>query len=316
MGGGGSGANTVPGPQYHNPDPLVRLIGTPNESQVEVEGFPITALIDSRANLSAITKAYAEELQLEIKGLQTILDIEPTGGGQVPYHGYVECKLKIPQIKKFDIDVLMLMIDNSPYAMRVPIQIGTLHINMALDLATEEERKKLNRQWKRAELASSLRLNSANANVEDSAESKNVFDLDNITSSVQITKDLLLQPFENVTISGLLKGPVKCSAYFKRVNVALEPMEQHKEGEGPYCAVPAYTFLKPGSSRVEVMLKNITARSITIKSGEKVARIEPANAVPHMLAPKPQEGVVPVVNKSVEVGLEAGTRGSGLEPQT
>ena len=92
-------------------------------------------------------------------------------------------------------------------------------------------------------------------------------------------------------------------------------MEQHKEGEGPYCAVPAYTFLKPGSSRVEVMLKNITARSITIKSGEKVARIEPANAVPHMLAPKPQEGVVPVVNKSAEVGLEAGTRGSGLKPQ-
>ena len=307
--------NTVPGPQYHNPDPLVRLIGTPNESWVEVEGVPITALIDSGANLSAITKSFAEELQLEIKGLQTILDIEPTGGGQVPYHGYVECKLKIPQIKKFDLDVLMLVIDDSPYAMRVPIQIGTLHIDMALDLATEEERKKLNRQWKRAELASSLCMKSANANVEDSAESKNVFDLDNVTGLVQITKDLQLQPFENVTISGLLKGPAKHSAYFKRVNVALEPMEQHKEGEGPYCAVPAYTFLKPGSNRVEVMLKNITARSITIKSGEKVARIEPANAVPHMLAPKLQEGVVPIVNKSAEARLEAGTRGSGLKPQ-
>ena len=315
MGGGGSGVNTVPGPQYHNPDPLVRLIGTPNESRVEVEGVPITALIDSGANLSAITKSFAKELQLEIKGLQTILDIEPTGGGQVPYHGYVECKLKIPQIKKFDLDVLMLVIDDSLYAMRVPIQIGTLHIDMALDLATEEERKKLNCQWKRAELASSLCMKSANANVEDSAESKNVFDLDNVTGLVQITKDLQLQPFENVTISGLLKGPVKCSAYFKRVNVALEPMGQHKEGEGPYCAVPAYTFLKPGSNRVEVMLKNITAQSITIKLGEKVARIEPANAVPHMLAPKLQEGVVPIVNKSAEAGLEAGTRGSGLKPQ-
>ena len=307
--------STVPGPQYHNPDPLVRLIGTPNESRVEVKGVPITALIDSGANLSAITKSFAEKLQLEIKGLQTILDIEPTSGGQVPYHGYVECKLKIPQIKKFDLDVLMLVIDDSPYAMRVPIQIGTLHIDMALDLATEEERKKLNHQWKRAELASSLRMKSANANVEDSADFKNVFDLDNVTGLVQITKDLQLQPFENVTISGLLKGPVKCSAYFKRVNVVLEPMEQHKEGEGPYCAVPAYTFLKPGSNRVEVMLKNITAQSITIKLGEKVARIEPANAVPHMLAPKPQEGVVPIVNKSAEAGLEAGTQGSGLNPQ-
>ena len=315
MGGGGSGVNTVPGPQYHNPDPLVRLIGTPNESRIEVEGVPITALIDSGANLSAITKSFAEELQLDIKGLQTILDIEPTGGGRVPYHGYVECKLRIPQIREFDLDVLMLVIDDSPYAMRVPVQIGTLHIDMALDLATEKERKKLNRQWRRAELASSLRMKSVNANVKDSNESKNVFDLNNITGSVQITKDLSLQPFENVTVAGLLKGPVKHSAYFKRVNVALEPMEQHKEGEGPYCAVPAYAFLKPGSNRVEVMLKNITARPITIKTGEKVAKIEPANAVPHMLAPQSPESMDPVVSKSAEAGLEAGTRGSSLKPR-
>ena len=86
---------------------------------------------------------------------------------------------------------------------------------MALDLAMEEERKKLNHQWRRAELASSLHMKSANTNVEGFEESKNVFNLDNVTGSVQITKDLLLQPFESVTISGLLKGPVKCSAYFK-----------------------------------------------------------------------------------------------------
>ena len=62
----------------------------PNESPAIVEGVPITSLVDSGANMSAITKSFAEELQLEIKGLQTILDIEATGGGQVPYHGYVE----------------------------------------------------------------------------------------------------------------------------------------------------------------------------------------------------------------------------------
>ena len=233
----------------------------------------------------------------------------------MPYHGYVECQLSIPQIKKFNLDVLMLVIDDSPYVMRVPVQIGTLHIDMALDLATKEERKKLNRQWRRAELASSLRMKSVNANVEDSSKSEIVFDLNNVTGSVQITKDLSLQPFENVTVSGLLKGPVKCSAYFKRVNVALEPMEQHKEGEGPYCAVPAYAFLKPGSNRVEVMLKNITARPITIKTGEKVAKIEPANAVPHMLAPQLPGSMDPMVSKSAEVGLEAGTRGSSLKPR-
>ena len=151
---------------------MVRLIGTPNESPAIVEGVPIISLIDSGANMSAITKSFVEDLQLEIKGLQTILDIEVTGGDQVPYHGYVECRLKLPDIKKFDLDVLMLVVDDRPYGMRVPIQIGTLHIDMALDLATEEEKRKLNHQCQRAELAASLCMKSANAKADDSNESQ------------------------------------------------------------------------------------------------------------------------------------------------
>ena len=97
--------------------------------------------------MSAIVKSFAKELRLEIKPLKTIFDIEGTGGGTVPYYGYVECRLKLPQIEKFDVDVLMLIIDDIAYGMRVPVQLGTLHINMALDLATEAEMKKLSRRW-------------------------------------------------------------------------------------------------------------------------------------------------------------------------
>ena len=34
-------------PEYHNPDPLVRLIGEANEAPAIVEGIPITSLVDS-----------------------------------------------------------------------------------------------------------------------------------------------------------------------------------------------------------------------------------------------------------------------------
>ena len=68
-------------PEYHNPDPLVRLIGEANEAPAIVEGIPITSLVDSGACMSAMVKSFAEELQLEIKPLKTILDIEGTGGG-------------------------------------------------------------------------------------------------------------------------------------------------------------------------------------------------------------------------------------------
>ena len=64
-------------------------------------------------------------------------------------------------------------------------------------------------------------------------------------------------------------------------------MKAHKEGESQYCAVPGYTFLKPGSDRVKVMIKYLTARTIKVSQGSKVASMEAATVVPHhMLAPQ------------------------------
>ena len=75
------GHGLIPSPQYHNPDPLVHLIGPANESPAVVEGDKITSLVDSGACMLAMVKSSAEELQLEINPLSTILYIESTGGG-------------------------------------------------------------------------------------------------------------------------------------------------------------------------------------------------------------------------------------------
>ena len=248
--GGLPGGGYVQTPEYHNPDPLVRLIGPANEGKVIIEGVETRALIDTGACMSAITKSFAEALELNLKSLKSILDIEGTGGGKVPYYGYVECRLNLPQIEKFDHDVLMLVIDDSQYGARVPIQLGTIHIDMAIDSATEEERKKFKRKWERAEMASCLRMAGLQTD-----NIKPVIDLDEINGSVHLTHNLSLGPFESATISRLLKGPVKSSAYYKRVNVSVEPMSSHLNDDSKYCAVPGYTFLKPGSHRIHVMMK-------------------------------------------------------------
>ena len=138
--------------RFHNPDPLVRLIGEPNETYANVEGLKTKVLLDSGAQLSSITSTKVKELNLEIKKLHTILDLEGTGGGEVPYEGYVELNLDIPEVKKFQEDVLMLVIKDSKYGERVPIAIGTLHLDMILDLATEEELENFSRKYRRGAL--------------------------------------------------------------------------------------------------------------------------------------------------------------------
>ena len=70
------------------------------------------------------------------------------------------------------------------------------------------------------------------------------------------------------------------------MNVSVEPLEAHKEEESKFCAVPGYTFIKPGSDRLKVMIKNLTAKAIKVPQESKVASMEVANVIPYMLAPQ------------------------------
>ena len=69
---------------YNNPDPLGRLVGEANESKVIVEGQETRALLDSGSQLSAISWTWVKKLNLEPKQLQSILQIEGSGGLEVP----------------------------------------------------------------------------------------------------------------------------------------------------------------------------------------------------------------------------------------
>ena len=107
----------------------------------------LPALIDSGAQVSAMTQKLAKQIKLKVQKLKKLLQIEGTGGGKVPYQGYVETLLEIPEIPEFREYVLMLVIENSEYGDRVPIQLGTLHIDLILEKATPEQLKMLGKAY-------------------------------------------------------------------------------------------------------------------------------------------------------------------------
>ena len=134
--------------KYHNPDPLLRLIGPANEATIIVEGQQILALIDSGAQLSTMSESLVQALRLPVHKLNNLIEAEVSGGGTTPYSRYVKARLTIPGIQQMDKDSLFIVTNDSPYMQRVPIQLGTLHIREALQLATNEERKTLPPAWK------------------------------------------------------------------------------------------------------------------------------------------------------------------------
>ena len=56
----------------------------------------------------------------------------------MPYLGYVEAHLIIPEIKAFDLDVLLLIMPDNAHTQYTPITLGTLHIDLAIKLATKK----------------------------------------------------------------------------------------------------------------------------------------------------------------------------------
>ena len=257
--------------KYHNPDPLLRLIGLANEAKIIVEGQEFPALIDSGAQLSTMSESLVQALKLPFHKLNTLIEADVSGGGTIPYVGYVEAKLKIPDIQAMDKDSLFMVSNNSPYADRVPIQLGTLHIREAIQLATRDEMNTLPSAWKTANFWPYTDKRLAMKEPE--------FNLDKIKGHVKLTKSVTIPPFQTIHASGL----TECDQHFKRVNVIVEP-DPDKDYES-VVAIHGYTVLKPGSSHVSIGLRNHSCHRVTVQAKSIVAKVSAANVVPHSLAP-------------------------------
>ena len=239
------------------------------------------ALIDSGAQISTITDHFARELRLEVRDVGTLLNLEGTGGGEVPYSGYVEANLKIPSLPNFSRDILLLVVPNSRYGERVPVALGTLAIDMVLNYIHQlgPGPPDLGDPWRRGSAGRSIPIKGCNVQEDD-------FPLSKVKGKVIASRKIILGAFETQR----LKGVCAVREHRKRVNVVTEPTWTSGAVRDVE-VINAYGFLKPGSSRVPVVIKNLSAQTITIRKGDAIAEVAPANVVPAMLAPQPTDEV-------------------------
>ena len=257
--------------KYHNPDPLVRLIGPANEAVIILEGQEFPALIDSGAQLSTMSEALVQTLNLPAHNLNTLIKAEVSGGNTIPYVGYVEARLQIPGIQVMNKDPLFMVSNTSPYMDRVPIQLGTLHIREAMKSATQDELAKLLIAWKTASFLSYLKKNATLKEPE--------FDLNKIKGHVRLTKSITIAPFQTVHVSGL----TGCDQHSKRVNLIVEPNpDREHESVAP---IHGYTVLKPGSSQVSIGLRNYSCHKVTVPAKSIIDTVSAANVILPSLAP-------------------------------
>ena len=163
----------------------------------------------------------------------------------------------------------MLVIPESEYSQRVPITIGTIHIDEIIDLITDEELKSTSRQWQcgiisRKDVVKQMQLK----------ENKDV--LAQAKGDVKLTQKVVIPPLETINVSGL----TNINKHSKCVNIITEPREEDDE-----FTVPCYSYMRPGSKRAAVALCNLSEKPQVLHKGTVVAKIQAANLIPPKLAP-------------------------------
>ena len=162
-------------------------------SKVKLEGQNFKALVDSGSLVSEITHSLTKALKLPIKQLQTFIPMEGSGGITVPYLGYVEATLNIPEVKAFQEDCLFLVMNDHTYGKRVPIMIGTLHIDMIINWAMKEELEQISIAWGRGQLFRQIQVRQLQIENQDA--------LQKVQGTVKLTKKVKLKPFQSLKLS-------------------------------------------------------------------------------------------------------------------
>ena len=105
---------------------------------------------------------FCRGLALQIQAPMSIIGTRGYRGSAIPYLGFVEVNLKVPGIKNYNEDVLLLVIPTTTYSETVPVMVGSKIIDRAMSLMTKWELSKVTMTWRqahfRAVMSGSLQL--------------------------------------------------------------------------------------------------------------------------------------------------------------
>ena len=162
---------------------------------------------------------------------------------------------------------------DSSHTQYTPITLGTLHIDMAIKLATKKELESLNKQWKRSLVATKLTMKEAQ--IVGVSDEQITSKIDNV---LKLAKDTTSDPFGTIEVKGIIKTP----NHYKHVNVVINNLPKNQCCKD-ITVVQKVQILKPGSNKIQVILRNLSSRTIKMRKGAKIAHVEASNIVPTMV---------------------------------
>ena len=244
-----------------------RLIGEANETNIQICGENVRALLDTGAMVSTISEEFYNSLpnKPNLNALTEFqLDIYAAGGTTLPYTGYIEVEVEIPRSDNGSISVVapVLVTETTEYKHKVPVIIGTNILRIVRD-HVDSSRREVSEPW---ELA---------------------FEYMNDRQSIPVRTTNLhtvtIGPNEVKTIHGLVKNNSHIST------AVTEQTDTSQSGNLLVC--PRVVFLHENSKKAKIPVRicNLSATPIEIKPRSLICSVSEVKVVdswsPEMQAP-------------------------------
>ena len=249
--------------------PKCDLLGHANETDVFVGGEKCKALVDTGSMITSVGESFYRDHLVDkypLQELSDLLQVEGAGGHQLEYRGYAEVEVTVPHHNTTPFWVPILVAPDTPYNCRVPLIVGT-------NIISKLQQRKSDDIW----------TSAVNAVCAQEALPEEV--------AVYCCRQLVIKPNNTVTFKGRLG--------VKGVNSGvLEPASTLPGG----LLMCRGAVVSDHEKRVDVVLKNITARTIEIPVRQRVASLK--TGVILDTSSQPATSIEPSLMEKIQVNLD------------
>ena len=265
-------------------------MGPLNLGTAFVDGNRTRVLLDDGLQINSITPAYAKSLDLVVGPLEELAGdpmgrpIQGIGGVRTGAIGYVVFRTQIEGISGYDEEQVALVIDdNSLFARKVPVILGTPTLHRVVNCMKESELRDAPPEWQNVRMAYEVRnrlyVHKATCPVDEPFPTNTNEDPSDLDEVVKLCNSAVVPPFSSTIVKG---RTTKTMMTTMRLNVMTQAPYAEDEANLP---VGLYVQrmrceLEPGSKTVHLVLRNGTGRPIKLSSGRVIGRVVTVNIVP------------------------------------
>lgn len=117
------------------------MVGEANEADVTIGGVQCRGLLDTGSTISTVSCTfYRDHFQgVTLRALDDLLKIECAGGSLLPYLGYIEIEVDVPELNVQGRSTVMLVVPETSYNKGVPVLLGTNILRPLMEICRESQ---------------------------------------------------------------------------------------------------------------------------------------------------------------------------------